>query len=181
MASKGKRTRKRSGQKKQKNEEEKNDEIKMLLEEIKALRAKVEKLEAEKAQATNNATNQMLAQLAETVMQLKQAIEAGTATAAKLISDARGLVIGIANDPKIAKEVGYATGINVSVLQNTAQRILEGKVSDQEIVCFIDNIWNAVKGYFVGDRAYKDVVNDVERAKEKSAEEVMKHIRGEEA
>jgi len=161
------RKKKSKRKKSKKNKQESNEE---LLKQISELKVEIERLKQEKSQSDN--VNQVLAQLIDTVSQLKQAIEAGAASAEKLINNAKGLVIAIANDPRIAKEIGYQTGINIATLQNTAQRIIEGKVSHQEVICAIDNIWNAVKGYFVGDQAYKELVEGIEGSKEEAKRKV---------
>ena len=150
-----------------------------LMERIKQLEEELAKLRNQQA-TTPPEMQQMLNQLMGAVNQLREAIESGAAVAAekaeKLIKDAKGLVIAIANDPKIARAVGYETGINVATLQNIAQRAIEGKVSHQEVICAIDNIWNAVKGYFIGDQAYKEVVGGIEKAKAKASEKVSKMV-----
>ena len=164
-------SKKRSRKKTQPTKQELMDRIRQLEEELSKLKDR---------QAIPSEMRQMFDQLMGAVNQLRGAIESGATVASekaeKLINDAKGLVIAIANDPKIARAIGYETGINVATLQNIAQRIIEGKVSHQEIICAIDNAWNIFKGYFIGDQAYKEVVGEVEKAKAKASEKVDKMV-----
>jgi len=107
---------------------------------------------------------ELLGNLASSINELKQSIESQPQ-----MKDLAGLVMAIANDPKVAKAVGFETGVNASVITNTVERIMEGKASMQEIVSLIDNGWNIVKGYVLGDMSYKEVLEELEKKERKQA------------
>ena len=147
-----------------------------LLKQIEELKAELARLREQQSSPVPKELENMFGQLMNAMNQLKEAIEAGAANAEKLINDAKSLVIAIAHDPKIARAVGYNTGINIATLQNTFQRLIEGKVSPQEVICGIENILNIAKGYFIGDQAYKEVVSGVEKAKAKASKRVSEMV-----
>jgi len=146
--------------------------------EIQQLQTKIKELEAQleaskKQEAPIQQLQETLASLANAFVGLKEAIEGNPD---KLLRDAKGLVMAIANDPSTARASGFSSGINTAVIKNEVERALNGQISFNELMNLIDNGWNWVKGFFVGDEAFQESVREVEKAKRKAAKSISDKI-----
>lgn len=146
--------------------------------EVQQLQARVKELEAqlEKAQAQPQLQQQLqqtLASLADAFTGLKEAVEGNPE---KLLRDAKGLVMAIANDPQTARASGFTSGINTAVIKNEVERALNGQISFNELINLIDNGWNWIKGYFTGDTSFQETIREVEEAKHRAVKSISDKI-----
>jgi len=97
-------------------------------------------------------------------------------TADSLVENVKAIIVATANDPNVAKAMGFQTGLNTSVIVNELNRIRRGEASKQEILNLIDNIWNIARGYFVGDKAFKSVVAEITQSLESAKNKAVKEL-----
>jgi len=166
-----------------KSEDKPRDKQEELAKEQEKLRQRIQELEEQLKEAKRkreqpqlqlqHQLQETLANLANAFTGLKEAIEGNPD---KLLRDAKGLVMAIANDPSTARASGFSSGINTAVIKNEVERALNGQISFNELINLIDNGWNWVKGFFVGDEAFQESVREVEGAKRKAAKSISDKI-----
>jgi len=167
--------------KKTKAKQAEQSDIQQQQQEFQQLQAKIKELEEKlEAERKRQEQQQPIQQLQETLTNLANAFtglkEAIEGNPDKLLRDAKGLVMAIANDPQTARASGFHSGINTAVIKNEVERALNEQISFNELINLIDNGWNWVKGFFVGDEAFGQSVREVERAKKKAAQSISDKI-----
>jgi len=172
--------RKKTRKKRKSEDKDKQEE---LAKEQEKLRQRIQELEKQLKEAKREQESQpqlQVQQLQETLTNLANAFtglkEAIEGNPDKLLRDAKGLVMAIANDPQTARASGFSSGINTAVIKNEVERALNEQISFNELINLIDNGWNWVKGFFVGDEAFQESVREVERAKHRAAKSISDKI-----
>ncbi|MHC1624448.1 MAG: hypothetical protein ACXQS2_00325 [Methermicoccaceae archaeon] len=172
-------TRRKRKQVKQKVKEntQANQELQQRIKELETQLAKLQQQQLQQQQIQQQLPAQQLQEVLSSMMNalnsLKEAVEGNPD---KLLRDAKGLVMAIANDPSTARASGFHSGINTAVVKNEIERAMNGEISFNELINLIDNGWNWVKGFFVGDTAFQESVREVEKAKRKAAGKIADRL-----
>lgn len=137
--------------------------------EIELLRKEIEKLKAENEKLKQSNIEEVIQGVVEHV---KKSVERGKSTD-QIVREVTDIIMSATSNPEFARDIGLKSGVNMSVIANEVRRLVEGKMSTDEVVCFGLNVANVIGGAILGDSRFREIEREISAAKSRAINRVV--------